>query len=212
LRFTAVDAKDVNHTNEETFVRAGTSEECRASLKPAQKIEIAAVVRVPASGVVPKLIVQRGGGPVLRYDLRGQAKAVPAPFADPKDASGATALADPPAKTNTFYPVGRFDVKLESVAFSTEPMNGQTVPAGKRNVLATIVVKNLGADAVSPGTGSFWPELYDADRERLEYRILAKGSRAEEAGSVRLKPGEEYRARLVFVAPDGVGPRDLIIR
>ncbi|MFD1734091.1 hypothetical protein ACFSC4_27090 [Deinococcus malanensis] len=63
LRFTAVDAKDVNHVSESAFVRAGTSEEFRASLKPAQKVEVVSVVRVPASGVVPKLIAQRGRAP-----------------------------------------------------------------------------------------------------------------------------------------------------
>ncbi|MFC4427139.1 DUF4352 domain-containing protein [Deinococcus navajonensis] len=212
LRFTAVDLKDVNHVNESTIVRAGTSEEYRSTLKPAQKVEVAAVVRVPASGVIPKLIVQLGDGPVLRYDLRTQAKGVPAPFADAKDPTGASALADAPAKMNTLYAVGRYDMTLESVAFSTEPMLGRTAPAGKRYVLATVMMKNTGADADSPSHYSFQPELVDTDGEPVNFWVLAKGSRPEEAINRSVKPGEEYRVRLVFVAPEGVGLRSLTLR
>ena len=50
---------------------------------------------VPAAGVVPKLIVEREqGAPVIRYDLRGKVKALPQPFADPSDTTGATARED----------------------------------------------------------------------------------------------------------------------
>ncbi|PYE55440.1 DUF4352 domain-containing protein [Deinococcus yavapaiensis] len=212
LSFTAVDALDVNFSNEQTFVRAGTSTPFTGSIKPAQKVEVTAVIRVPASGVVPKLIVQRDADPVLRYDLRGVVQKLPVPFADPKDASGATALADGPAKMNVFYPVGRYDVKLEDVTFSGEAMNGRDAPSGKRLVLATLTIKNAGADEDTPGSGRFWPELVDADGEPVKYWLLAKGSRPEEATGRSLKPGEEYRVRLVFVAPQGVGLKSLVLR
>ncbi|WP_019588544.1 hypothetical protein [Deinococcus apachensis] len=212
LKFTAVDVKNVNHVSESAFVRAGTSEEYRASLKPAQKVEIVSVVRVPASGVIPKLIVQRGDGPVLRYDLRTQAKAVPAPFADPKDPSGATALADAPAKMGTTYVMGRYDMRFENVSFSTEPMLGREAPSGKRYVLATVVMRNVGADADSPSHYTFKNELLDADGEPVEFWVLAKGNRPEEAINRSVKPGEEYRVRLVFVAPADVGLRQLTVR
>ncbi|MFB9992836.1 DUF4352 domain-containing protein [Deinococcus oregonensis] len=212
LKLTAVDVKDVNHVSESSFVRAGTSEEYQASLKPAQKVEIVSVVRVPASGVIPKLIVQRGDGPVLRYDLRGQAKGVPAPFADPKDKSGATALADAPAKLGTTYAMGRYDMTFESVSFSTEPMLGRSVPPGKRYVLVSVAMKNAGADADSPSHYTFKTELLDADGEPVEFWVLAKGSRPEEAINRSVKPGEEYQVRLVFVAPENVGLRQLTVR
>ncbi|PYE55441.1 DUF4352 domain-containing protein [Deinococcus yavapaiensis] len=212
LKFTAVDVKDVNHVSEGTFVRADTNEPYNARLKPAQKIDVVAVIRVPATGVVPKLIVQRGDGLVLRYDLRGQATAVPAPFTDPKDTSGATALGDAPGALGKTYPVGRYDMTLESVAFSTEAMLGRTPPSGKRYVLATVVMKNLGADADSPSHYSFRSELLDADGEPVEFWLLAKGSRPEEAINRAVKPGEEYRVRLVFVAPEGVGLKSLVLR
>ncbi|GGK42776.1 hypothetical protein GCM10008955_40720 [Deinococcus malanensis] len=212
LRFTAVDAKDVNHVSESAFVRAGTSEEFRASLKPAQKVEVVSVVRVPASGVVPKLIAQRGEGPVVRYDLRGQVKGVPAPFADSKDASGATALVDAPGKLGTVYAMGQYDMKLEEVSFSSEPMLGREVPAGKRYVLATVTMKNAGVDADSPSHYSFDSELVDADGEPVPFWILAKGNRPEEAINRSVKPGEEYRVRLVYIAPDNVNLRSLVLR
>ncbi|BDP44035.1 hypothetical protein DAETH_40040 (plasmid) [Deinococcus aetherius] len=184
-----------------------------ASLKAAQKIELVTVIRVPASGVVPKLIVQNGDGGVLRYDLRGIVKGVPAPFADPKDASGATALKDAPAKLGTSYALGRYDMRLESVAFSTEPMLNQAAPSGQRYVLATVVMKNLGGNDDSPSHYTFQgSELFDADGEPVRFWVLARGSRPEEAINRAVKPGEEYRVRLVFVAPGGVGLRDLTLR
>lgn len=212
LAFTAVDAKDVNHKNFSSFVRAGTSEEYRSSLKAAQKIELVAVMKVPAVGAVPKLIVQNGDGGVLRYDLRGVTKAVPAPFADPRDASGASALRDAPAKLGTTYSTGRYDMTFENVAFSTEPMLGQPPAAGKRYVLATVTLKNLGANDDSPSHYTFGRELIDADGEPVNFWVLAKGSRPEEAINRSVKPGEEYRVRLVFVAPEGVGLKQLTVR
>lgn len=212
LTLTAVDAKDVNHVSYSAFVRAGTTEEYRANLKPAQKVEIVSVVRVPASGVIPKLIVQRGDGPVLRYDLRGVAKAVPAPFADPRDASGATALADAPAKLGSTYAMGRYDMTFKAVTFSKDEMLGRAAPAGKRYVLVDVTMKNAGLDADSPSHYTFRTELVDADGEPVEFWVLAKGSRPEEAINRAVRPGEEYNVRLVFVAPDGVGLGKLTVR
>lgn len=212
LRFTAVDARDVNHVSESAFVRAGTAEEFRASLKPAQKVELVSVIRVPAAGVVPKLIAQRGDGPVVRYDLRGQARPVPAPFADPRDASGATALVDAPGKLGAVYAFGQYDMKLEEVSFSKEPMLGREAPTGKRYVMATVTMKNAGADAASPSHYSFDSELLDVDGEPVPFWVLAKGSRPEEAINRSVKPGEEYRVRLVYIAPDNVSLRSLVLR
>lgn len=212
LTFTAVDLLNVNHKHESSFVRAGTSEEYRASLKPAQKIELVSVIRVPASGVVPKLIVQNGDGGVLRYDLRGAVKGVPAPFADARDASGATALKDAPAKLGVTYATGRYDMTFESVTFSSEALLDRTPPAGKRYVLATVALTNRGANDDSPSHYTFGRELLDADGEPVAFWILAKGNRPEEAINRAVKPGETYRVRLVFVAPADVGLRQLTVR
>ena len=105
FKLTVVDNKDVNHEFDSYIAREGTSDVLGINLKPAQKIEVYAVWPVPASGVTPKLIVARDqDSPVLRYDLRGKIKPLPAPFADPADSSGATALGEVPASTGTYYP------------------------------------------------------------------------------------------------------------
>lgn len=45
----------------------------------------------------------------------------------------------------------------------------------------------------------------------MEFWGLTKGSRPEEAINRSVKPGEEYRVRLVFVAPANVGLRQLTV-
>ncbi|MFD1734090.1 DUF4352 domain-containing protein [Deinococcus malanensis] len=108
--------------------------------------------------------------------------------------------------------MGQYDMKLEEVSFSSEPMLGREVPAGKRYVLATVTMKNAGVDADSPSHYSFDSELVDADGEPVPFWILAKGNRPEEAINRSVKPGEEYRVRLVYIAPDNVNLRSLVLR
>ncbi|HWG84138.1 MAG TPA: hypothetical protein VNT60_01550, partial [Deinococcales bacterium] len=126
FKMTAVDATDINHEMDSYIAREGTSDIIDVALKPAQKIQAYSVIKVPAAGPIPKLIVARGSGsntPVVRYDLRGKVKALTAPFAETTDASGVTAAETVTAKAGTYYPGKNFDLKLDSVAFSSEPMD-----------------------------------------------------------------------------------------
>lgn len=213
FKFTAVDAKDVNHVFDSYIAREGTSESLDVRLKPAQKIDVYVASAVPAEGVIPKLIVERGdGSPVVRYDLRGKAKGLPAPFADPADKSGATALQEVPAQPGQAYPLKNFDVKLESVAYSTEPMDKTPPAEGKRYLVATFAIKNATAKTAgeaSYGYSNFTFELRDADGERQQFDgYLIKASRDERADG-RLKPGEETRFRVYFELPADLAGKTL---
>lgn len=215
FKLTAVDAKDVNQEFNNYVAREGTNEIFDAALKPAQKISLYAAFSVPAAGQIPKLIVSRNdGSPVLRFDLRGKVKALVAPFADPTDPSGASALAEVPAQPGTFYPMQNLGVKLETAIFSQDKMDGKQPEDGKRYLIATFSIKNLtgaSASAVSFSYSTFKIELRDAEGDKQLFNgYLIKASRDEHADG-SLKPGEEYRFRVYFGLPNDLAAKTLAI-
>lgn len=212
FKITAVDAKDVNHVFNNYIAREGTSESLGVSLKPAQKIDAYLALTVPADSVIPKLIVERGdSSPVLRYDLR-KAKGLPAPYADPADASGAIARAEVPAELGKAYPGKTFDIKLDSVAYSTESFEKRPAGEGKRYLVATFTIKNATAKTASDAPysySSFTFELRDADGDKTKFGgYLIKASR-DETASGSLKPGEEARFRVFFALPQDLAGKTL---
>jgi hypothetical protein len=217
FRFTAVDSKDINHVFDGYIAKDGTTESLDLNLKPAQKIDALAVWTFPAAGPVPKLIVQRGGEtdtPVLRYDLRGKVKPLIAPFADPSDPSGSSALSEIQAKPGGYYPLKIFDIKLEGISFAPGPVDGRLPSEGKRYLLAGFSIKNgaaLSAEAAPYSYGSFGFTLKDSDGEKTEFGgNLLKASRDEPADG-SLKPGEEYRFRVYFELSLGVAGQTLSV-
>ena len=212
LRFTAVDAKDVSREFAQAVGREGTSDSLSLSLKPAQKIDAFTVIKVPAEGVVPKLIVMREkDAPVLRYDLRAVAKGPGAPFADPADASGATILESVPAETGKFYPLGQLDARLDSVAFTTEPLNKRAPAAGQRYLVATFTLKNMSARNTNYNWATIRPELVDADGEKVAYNQQMLKAARDETASGQLKPGEEAKVRYFFALPEDVGGKSILM-
>ena len=140
LRLTAVDPNDVNHEYEGRVSKPGTNEPIFVELKPAQKMDVFYVIRVPIKGVIPKLIVQHhNGGKVLRYDLRKVVKGLPAPFADSADASGATGLAEIKGEAAKFYPLANFDAKLVGTAYHDGTLGEYEPEEGKRFFVATVI-------------------------------------------------------------------------
>lgn len=215
IRFTAVDALDTNREAVQTVVRTGVYDQgaFNTSLKPAQKVQLETVIVVPANGQVPKLIVEREkNAPVIRYDLRGKVAAVPAPFADAADSTGSTALAEVPVQAGTFYPLAVYDVKLDSVEYTTEALAKREPKPGYRYVTATFTVKNASKSERAYYWGYFDATLRDADGEKVDFQqALLKASRNEVAQG-NLEPGEETRVRLFFPVPEKVNAKTLYLR
>jgi hypothetical protein len=203
VRFTVVDRKDVNHENKPVVVRDGTTEPVDLALKPAQKLNVQAVIVVPADGVTPKLIVQREeNAAVIRYDLRGKVKPLPVPFADTADTTGATARKMVPAQAGVFYPLGEYDVRLDSVAYTTAPLgdgeNAEEPGDGKRYATFLCTVRNAATAEYDYQWGTFRPELKDADGEKYEFNNQILKATKNEMAQGNLKPGEEIRIRYFF--------------
>ncbi len=200
LNFTAVDAMNTNREYEQHVGGKETGEGLSISLKPAQKVEAYSVIKVPAKGVIPKLIVKPNTGGVIRYDLRGVVKPLSAPFADAADKSGVTALGDIPAQANTYYPLQRFDISLLSTAYADAL--GEIVPEeGQKFFVATFAFRNATNAEHSFDWSTFKPELKDAEGEAAEWpQAMLKATRNDHTDGT-LKPGEEYKARYYFPLP-----------
>ncbi|GGR30919.1 hypothetical protein [Deinococcus ruber] len=202
VNFTAVDAQDRNHNFVQAVAREGTSEPLELKLKPAQKVEVMTVIRVPAAGPVPKLIVQRSGDEqVLRYDLRGEVRKLSAPFADPADASGTSALPLPRTAAGTLVPLGALDVRLEDVHFSSETLGGRVPSAGHRYLVATFTLKNPLPNDARYSWSSLTPNLKDAEGEKVAYNQQMLKATHDEAASGTLSSGEEVKVRYAFELP-----------
>jgi hypothetical protein len=215
FKMTAIDSKDINHVVDSYFAREGTTTIFSEQLKPAQKISLFTFLPVPASGAIPKLIVERNdGSPVVRFDLRGKVKPLVAPFADPADASGSSALSEVPAQAGTFYPGLSLGIKLEAVAFSGDKMDGKIPEDGKRYLIATFSIKNiLGASAnpINFSYSNFKFELRDAEGDKQVFNgYLIKATRDERADG-SLKSGEEYRFRVYFSLPNDLKTKTLAV-
>lgn len=210
LRFTAFDAQDRSFPYVQAVARDGTSESLEVRLKPAEKLNVMTVIRVPAAGVVPKLMVQRdGGGEVLRYDLRGQVQPLARGLVDPADKDGATPLAGVPTPMKTFRPLERFDVRLDEVGFTNEALGGKAPPAGQRFLSAVFTIRNMEPGGGRYAWSDFKPVLKDADGERVEYnQTMLRASRDEKAGGT-LAAGEEVRVRFFFALPAHVDAQSL---
>ena len=210
MTFTAVDAKDVNHKFVGNISREGTTDELNLSLKPAQRIDVYTAILVPAGGEVPKLIVEReAGAPVIRYDLRGKVKGIPAPFADPSDSTGATARSEIPAAVGINYPTGEYDIRLDSVGYTKQTISGREPGAGTRFFTAIFTIKNRTTSDKEYYWGYFAPEVIDADGEKVAYNQQLMKATRDEIANGKLKPGEEARVRFFFALPDNVAARTL---
>ena len=212
LTFTAVDAQNTNCPAFGYIGRVGSGEAVGMHLKPSQKLDVFTVVVVPATGPVPKLIVEREqGAGVLRYDLRKVAAPLSAPYADPKDTSGTSALSAVPAVPGRSYPLENFDLSLETLDFSDGKFDGRISRSGSRFLVATVLLRNQAPRESYLGLQTFMPEIQDADGERMRYVTVLKASRDEIPGQ-QIAPGAEYRVRYVFEVPAGASLRTLVFQ
>ena len=202
LRFVAV---DIGNENRE-FVGIVGQEENRSKLdlylKQSQKVPVYTVIKVPAVGVVPKLIVQPPDGKVLRFDLRGKAAPLPPPIADPTDAAGATAREQVPAPAGQYYPLGRLDVQFVGGEYSPRPI-GELAPGDdKRFLIVTVKLRNGAPVEIPLDWQLFNITLQTAAERDLEWSGMLLHEKHNEPVELTLKPGEETTLRTFVELPE----------
>ena len=200
FKFMAVDSQDVNHDGIPDIVKQDENQKSLdINLKPGQRVDVETGILVPAKVSVPKLIVEHNsGGKVLRCDMHGIIKPLPAPYADPADKTGATALAEIPAARDEFYPLDQLDLKYVSAALTAEKLGEHEPGEGKQFLVVTIALRNGTNAEQNYRFDTLAVRLTTADGEKEDHtqNELLKTSRNEDANSA-LPAGESYICRLV---------------
>ncbi|MGC4046794.1 MAG: hypothetical protein QM758_23620 [Armatimonas sp.] len=212
LKLTAVDQTDTNRKSIDAMVRQGATEPLNVSLKPAQKIDVTMAIVVPASGVVPKLIVQRDqDSAVVRYDLHEKVAKLPAYMADEADPTGASVRKQVPAQPGTFYPLGVYDTRLDSVGTVDGKLLNREPGEDKEWFTAIFTIKNRTASKQRYVWSDFVPELKDSEGEKPRWtQAILKATRDEQTYG-ELEPGEEAKIRFFFALPKGVSGKTLTL-
>ena len=178
------------------------------TLKPGQGYDdLVTCAVVPALSGTPKIILQFGrvgtADKVIRYTLgtsKNPVKAVPAPYADPADLTGATALTEIPAKIGTSYVAGIYDLTLLSAAYSPGPFGETIAEDGKQFLVVAVSVtnktwaQNYFKDALSP-------VLLTSDDEKTTSCSVFKSKRDEPWEGRQVEAGETVTVRLLFQIP-----------
>jgi hypothetical protein len=217
LRFTAVDAMNTNHEGDELWGDERNHSEMSMMLKPAQTVEAYTCFAVPAKGIIPKLMVLPPveGDKILRYDLtnpKNKVSALKAPFADPSDSSGYTALETVQGSMNVMYPYNNFDISVEKFEYTTNKLDKEeALEEGTRHLVVTLQTRSESPENAQLRWDTITPVLTSTDGEELEYNnmLLAAANRPIDKIA---KCGEENRVRIYFTVPKGVTPKTLTIK
>ncbi|MFC4454729.1 hypothetical protein [Deinococcus sonorensis] len=205
LKLTAVDAQDVNHDAEDALSREGQTTPLELQLKPGQRIDVVTAILVPATGPVPKLIVQPLGDDhpaVLRYDLRGVVKPLPAALSTPNDPVTAPAVI--PAALGTTLPLGYFDAQVKGVTYTRDTLTAFAAPEdGQQVAVVALTLKNAGSKSQFYRGDVFPAEVTLDNGERVKFTdVMVRADRNADAEG-ELRPGEQLSVRLLGLIPDG---------
>ncbi len=214
FRFTIVDPKDKNHDGLKDL---GTDEKVSTSfsmnMKPAQRNEVFGVMKVPAEGEMPKLIIKGSDDLVLRYDLHGKVKGLPELYADPADKTGATALAKIAATPGTYYPVGMFNFKLNKVEYTSATVMGDAKLAkDQRFLVVSFNLKNISAKPNSFRWDGFKNKVIDVDGvEVARCSTDVFQASKDKSFSSNMDPDQEMSLRYIYKIPNDTDLKMLTI-
>jgi hypothetical protein len=203
LRIAAVDSDNASHPSTGRVGLERSRREVGTELDENGSLDVYTVLVLPADGEAKKLILEPTySGEEKRkatMDLSGLVTPLPAPFADPSDASGATARAVIPAEAGKFYPMGFFDTRLDSVA----------TDAGRLTVIFTI--KNGSTLRQSFDNGTFLPTVHDTTGDVIEWDGSIYHATKPGPAGTDIEPGTEYRIRFRFPLGEGIAPKTIAL-
>lgn len=197
---TAVEATDKTISPASGFGMETTKQPVAMYLKPAQKIDAYAVFRVTAQGEIPKLIVKRNVEPVVRYNLTGKAK-LPAKYADPADATGATVLANPQGQLGTPVLNGYFEINYVKVGEASATFADIKAKKGFVIVPIEVTVKSLAS-----AKRYFNGRNCELKLEANEYKAAAKRAFVDkfgESASQYIEPGKSVSGFMLVELKEG---------
>ncbi|MEO7715616.1 MAG: hypothetical protein ABIY70_05410 [Capsulimonas sp.] len=197
------------------IIHDGDKECLVVTLKPGQGIDdLTTACIVPADGPIPKLIMSKGregtSEEVTRYSLgtaQNPVKPLAAPFADPADPKGATALANVPAVVGQTYPAGYFDITLDSLAFSSDKIGDSDPPDGKRWLVGVMTLKNQSYQPVYiSAANAFKIFLKDSDGDKTMFDGSLRHVKNDDNTDDSPEFGETVRTRFYLPVPKDGAP------
>jgi hypothetical protein len=169
VRFLARDAERKLYADAPKAADENTGDLVGGNLPAGGKIDAVKVIHVPAKGPIVALKVTPGpvGVEPFEFLLLGHVPKLSAPFADPKDTTGMTALDTFPAEIGQTYAVGDCDLTLQKAEFTDEPLlnfKGVTGPVrGYHFAVFTFDVVAQVSDGLTFSTDKFNPTLTTED-------------------------------------------------
>lgn len=201
----AVDLDDTNWRFVQNVGMKDSGKTCNMKLKPGQKTEVYTAILVPAKGQIPKIVFESWDKLVLRYQVAGKVKPLPAPIADPSDETGATALEKVPAQMGTFYTTRIISAKIDKAEFFSGQIKNRSARKGERFLVINGVIKNTTANPTRLAWSTVQPKLMDSDGGVIRWNgDLLYASRDDTLNS-EMEPGQEVRFRWFFEVPEAAG-------
>jgi len=213
LRLSTLDAAGLNYPSKTWGVDA-TGKPAALNLTPGTTVDLYTMLVIPAKGEPATIMVKSNrdnDGPDLVYTVHGQVPALPAPFADPADATGATALEEVAAAKGAAYPCDHFTVSMEKIASVTTPLGEVTLKEGERFLVCTLLVKNQFPVDCQLRRDMLQPELIGSEGEQMLYRGMLLETTDRPVAQL-VHPGAEMRVRIFFTVPKGARAQQLIMR
>ena len=176
-----------------------------------------AVIPVPAEGQVPKLIFHTGeGGSILRFDLRGQVKPLPAGDRDPSDDKGFTARKEYIWKAGERARTWGADFTVEKVEASGDAellkhLNTDAEKNGALVVTMSLQVQTPYQKYLFNSDNTLEVKAFDTDGNGYDAELLA-GSRNAGVDVVKHGQGSQVRVRYVIAFPREAKLDKLVVR
>ncbi|WP_309716968.1 hypothetical protein [Armatimonas sp.] len=163
LKLTAV-TPDSTSSEKFVLINPKTTKEClNLPLKPGQKLDVIALVMVPAKEPIHKLIVQREDGtPVIRYDLTGKITALPT-----WAGTGAESKDTIAGIRDCVMPVAWFELGLRGLEWSEAKIDGDEEPGEGNHFLVAHLSFQALADKVGLNFGTFDMTLTTEDGQKI---------------------------------------------
>jgi hypothetical protein len=172
------------------------------SLKPGQKVEGQAMIRIPGKGDVPKLMVEhwQTGNKVLRYNLRGKVKGLPAPFADPDVKVGSDLRSSIPGTIGVEALAGLFKVTVNSVE-RKGTIGDYEASEDEDHLVATITVANPTRVPLDFNSSWILPKFVTEDGDKFDPTTFLTASRDAQFEGGSIEPGQTRKFRVLFLLP-----------
>ena len=216
IYWTAVDAKSENKNQlyQAIGVDDANRNELNQTLKPAQKVEAFAVIRVDAYGPVPKLMAENRtdkGSPVARYDMHGKITPLTALYADPSDPTGSTVVKKITGVMGTSYITGAYQISLEKVEFINPPLDTTNCRNDEVFAVVTFDLGYCGEGAGALGGSGSPMDMKIEDMDGFKYD-WSRGPMAVSSFKL-LKQGIErdspLKIRMAFPVPKNTALKNL---